>query len=142
MQITKANINDLEAIVALNKLFHLDFPEFKWDTPEWVRKEIEDNNYYVARDKSVVASLCLKMKDKEAHIETIAVQQGMQGNGLGRELIEFAKVQSKQEGKSKLSVESFCDYGLVKFYEKCGFTKSPKLGNYKGHPYYTFSIII
>jgi ribosomal protein S18 acetylase RimI-like enzyme len=142
MQVTKADIKDLESIVTLNKLLHLDFPWFKWDDPKWIREDLENNDYYVIRSNGeIVASMCLKMLDKEeAYIDTMAVQRERQGSGFGRQLIEFAKIHSKQKGRSVLSVDSFCDYGVQEFYEKCGFTRSPILGNYKGQPYYRFSM--
>lgn len=141
MQVSKADKMDLEVIVKLNRLFHLDLPEFKWDTPQWVEEEIGNGNYYVIKNKSiVVAAICLKMLEEEGYIEAIAVQENKQISGFGRRLIEFAIEQSQKQGKSKLSVESFCDYGIEKFYEKCGFTRCPKLGDYKGHPYYCFSM--
>lgn len=141
MYVVKADIKDLGIIIHLNRLFHLDFPWFKWDSPQWIREELENGNYYIIRDNgNLVAAMCLKMLENEGYIEAIAVQQKKQGSGFGRKLIEFAKSVSRKEGKSKLSVESFCDYKLEGFYEKCGFIKDHELGEYEGHPYYCFSM--
>ena len=59
---------------------------------------------------------------------------------LVKKLIEFAKESAIKENVHLLTVDSFVDYNLEGFYTKCGFTKRNKLGNYKGHPYFRFSM--
>jgi len=141
MQVLKANKVDLEAITNLNRLFHLDFPWFRWDNPKWVEKEIKNGNCYIIKNEyGVIAAMCLRMLKEEGCIETIAVQENKQKSGVGRRLIEFAIDKSKISGKSKLTVESFCKYGVKEFYEKCGFVTKDKIETFNGHPYYCFSM--
>lgn len=143
MKIIKANKTDLESIVNLNKQFHLDFPWFKWDTIEWVEETIDNGDYYVMKDNDVViGSICLKTLYNVCDVETIAVQKDKHKSGVGRELIEFAIEFAKKEGKNKLNVGSFCEYGTKGFYEKCGFITESKLSKYRRHPYYRFSMDI
>ena len=47
MKIIKANIEDSEAIVQPNKQFHLNIFDFKWDTLDWIQKEINKGDYYI-----------------------------------------------------------------------------------------------
>jgi hypothetical protein len=60
MEIMIANKFDLERIVELNKLFHLDFPRFIWDTEEYVSEEIKRGNYFILKNHGeTVAAMCL-----------------------------------------------------------------------------------
>jgi GNAT superfamily N-acetyltransferase len=78
-------------------------------------------------------------KDKEEYsISTIAIKEDMHGKNLGKKLIDFAKEKAIKENVNLLTVDSFVEYNLERFYTKCGFTKKDRLGNYKGHPYLRF----
>ena len=141
MTILEADQSHLEQIVSLNRLFHLDIPGFKWDTSEWIEQEIDDQNYFILKKNGLVSgAICLKLYEEGADIETIAVLKDKQKSGIGRKLIEFAKEYSLKKGKSELRVDTFCEYRLEEFYEKCGFTKSPETGSYCGKPSYSFAI--
>lgn len=141
MRVIRAGEESLGDIIKLNKLFSLDFDWFIWDSQDYVENELRNNAYYVLKDYGRVhGAMCLKMNGDEAFIETIAVDRKKQRNGLGRKLIEFAKEFSQMNGKSKLIVESFCDYDLKDFYQKCGFICDPKKSYYEGYPYFSFSM--
>lgn len=139
MQIQKANKEDLEKIITLNKLFHLDILGFKWDKPEWIETEL--TNYFIIKeDNQIYGAICLLLTEKECCVETIAVKENNQRSGIGRQLINFAKAYAKNKGKSKLKVESFCEYNADKFYENCGFVKEQEIGYYQSRPYHKFLI--
>lgn len=143
IQIKLAEESDLESMVRLNRQFHLNIPGFRWDGDSYISNELKENNYWVIKDeKGIIAAMCLKMLENEGSIETIAISPEKHKLGFGRRLIEFAKDFSKQMGKSRLSVESFCEYNLQEFYEKCGFTKEPNVRDYNGHPYDCFHMTI
>lgn len=139
MKISKARSKDSKEIARLNRLFHLDIEGFRWDSRRWVESEINAGNYHVIRsDNRVLAAICLNLQHEDGYIETIAVKKDKQSTGLGKKLIEFAKQESKNSGKSRLRVESFCEYGIDGFYEKCGFSKYSVKGNYAGHDFNIF----
>ncbi|KRT67576.1 MAG: GCN5-like protein N-acetyltransferase [candidate division WWE3 bacterium CSP1-7] len=135
-----AREEDAAEIANLNTLFHLDIPDFKWDDKNWVREQIEQENYFILKENGVLTgAIDLQIQEDSLSIETIAVRKELQGKGTGRKLIDFAKDQARQKGKPKLTVESFTDYGLESFYQKVGFGKDdPYLGDYQGKPYYRF----
>jgi len=125
----------------LNKLFHLDIPGFKWDTREWVIGEIEDNNYFVfEKGGETTGALCINVDDCDAYVEAIAVRGNLHKTGVGRKLISFAKKYAANEGKSKLRVESFCEYGVDGFYEKLGFVSGDETETFEGKSYDHFSL--
>ncbi len=140
MEISQANENDLDAIVKVNRLFHLDIPDFKWDTPEWVSEKIKGWNYYTIKEEgNVYGAMCLIPKLRSHLIETIAVDEDHQKEGIGTSLVEFAKDYAKQQGKINITVESFLDYNLAGFYESVGFKKISE-GEYRGMQYCKFAM--
>ena len=114
MKITKATQADLKAIVGLNKQFHLNTPGFMWDKKAWVSEEIEAGNFHVLKNhNSTYGAVCIHtdlsgLLKSNAYIETIAVRKDMHGNGLGKQLIDFAKDKAKKEGKERLVIHSQC----------------------------------
>lgn len=136
MEIKSAKLNDLEAIVELNKQFHLDIPNFKWDTPQWTSQEIKRGNYFVlSEENETLGAICLRTKDEGMCIETLAVKSGLHKRGFGKALVEYAKTYAKKQGQRKLIVESFLDYGLENFYTGRGFLKSVTPYEYAGKKY-------
>ena len=138
-KIIKAKTANVDAIVLLNKQFHLDIPNFKWVTKRWINLQVKKRKYYILVDKnSILGAMHIEKNEKEYHITTIAIKREMQGKELGEKMIDFAKEISIKNRIHLLTVGSFVDYKLDKFYTKCGFTKKDKLGTYKGHSYFKF----
>lgn len=136
MEITNAKSENLQAILELNRQFHLDIANFKWDTPEWINQEIKIGNYIVLKEQeNVLGAMCLESRDDGVHIETIAIKNELHRKGLGKRLIDYAVDRTKKEGQRKLMVESFLDYGLEGFYIKSGFLKSAIPRVYSGKKY-------
>jgi N-acetylglutamate synthase-like GNAT family acetyltransferase len=134
MLIKKATLNDLDNIVSLNKLFHIDMPNFYWDTKEWVQKEI-DNFYVFKIDNQLIGAISLLIDNSEVYIETIAVDRKYQSKGYGKALIKFAKNFTKKNNLNILWVNSFESYNLKKFYLSCGFNMfdTDEEDSYHGH---------
>ena len=143
MEITNAKSENLEEIVELNKQFHLNIANFKWDTHEWINSEIMMGNYFILREADkVLGAICLESKDDGVHIETIAVKNELHRKGLGKKLISYAVDRAKKEGQRKLMVESFLDYGLEGFYTKSGFLKSVLPRAYSGKKYNQYFMFV
>ncbi len=138
-KITKARKEDAEEIALLNKQFHLNIPDFRWDSEKWISSEIEKGNYYILLENTqILGAMNLEKYKKEYVVSTIAIKEDQHGKNLGRKLIDFAKENAIKENIHLLTVDSFVDYNLEGFYTKCGFIKRKELGNYKGHPYFRF----
>jgi len=142
MQIIPASIGDLEDIVQLNNLFHLEIHNFRWDTPKWIFEEITKGNYFIGIENGeVIAATCLLDSEEFISIETIAVNSSRQKEGIGRAIIRFAEIYAADRGKKEIRVDSFQEYNLQKFYEASGF-KLGSTNEYEGHKYDCFSIKI
>jgi N-acetylglutamate synthase-like GNAT family acetyltransferase len=138
-KITKARKEDTKEIALINKQFHLEIPNFYWNSEKWVSSEIKKGNYYIlVEESSILGAIALEKNKKEYEISTIAIKKEMHGKSLGKKLIDFAKEIAIKDKIPLLTVGSFVDYKLEEFYTKCGFTKENKLGNYKGHSYFKF----
>lgn len=136
MEIILAKLDDLESITSLNSQFHLEIDNFKWDTPKWISQEIKQGHYVLLKEKNdTLGAMCLEPKEDIMYIQTIAVQQKLHKKGLGRNLINYAKIHAKKERSKKIVVESFLDYNLEGFYTKCGFLKSYFTQEYGGKKY-------
>ncbi|MBD3208529.1 MAG: GNAT family N-acetyltransferase [Candidatus Nealsonbacteria bacterium] len=143
MKLRKAELKDKEDVLEITKLLHLDIPDFVWDTGEFVEKQIKRGEYFlVEKEGKVVGIISLRQRQNKMHIETIAVKNGSQAEGIGTKLIDFAKEHTKQKGLNVLRAYSFYEYKSVDFYLKRGFNLLSKPGRYKNHKYYRFEMEI
>lgn len=139
MEIVKASEQDIDVILSLNQLLHVEASEFKGNTRDFVKQEVTNGNYFVVKDRGkVVAAACIAPRDEVVYLETLAVSEGYQKKGIGSELIEHAKKVTKALGFDQLIVETYRQYSADGFYAKCGFKKIPTMAEYKGKPYSRF----
>jgi N-acetylglutamate synthase-like GNAT family acetyltransferase len=139
MEIVKASAQDIELILSLNQLLHVEASEFRGNTYEFVKQEVDKGNCFVVKDRGeVVAAACISPRDEGMYLETISISEAYQKRGIGSELIEHAKKVTKDHGFDKLFVDTYCQYSADDFYMKCGFKKIPTMGKYKGKPYHKF----
>lgn len=141
MVIEKANNSTIEAILTLNTQIHVDTPLFQGDSYDWVEEQVENGNYFVIKENNeICGAICLLEKDGIFHLETISVQKEQQRKGIGQQFIDFAKTKAKENGFDRVYVDTYCEYNVDKFYEKCGFRKIPTYAKYRGKPYHRFFI--
>jgi GNAT superfamily N-acetyltransferase len=139
MEIVKASEQDIDVILSLNQLLHVEASEFKGNTRGFVKQEVANGNYFVVKDRGkVVAAACIAPRDEGVYLETLSVAEAYQRKGIGSELIEHAKKVTKELGCDKLIVETYRQYSADRFYAKCGFKKIPTMAEYKGKPYSRF----
>jgi len=139
MHIVKAREAEAVEIVRLNRGFHLPFPWFIWDRLNWVREEIREGNFFVAKEGNrILGAICLKISPKEGRIDTLAVRRDSRRLGVGRKLVAFAKRRTRKEEGKRLIVSSFISYGVGGFYERCGFKKSSEIYWYRNQPCHRF----
>lgn len=125
IDIRQATFKDVEYIVVLNQLFHLDVLNFYWDKPKWIRAAVQSGSYYVAtKGGSVIGAVCISYHANHAQLDAIAVDQKYQKRGIGKMLIMYIENIAIQNSYDKLVIESFTDYGLEKFYSSCGYMRT------------------
>lgn len=146
MQIVRAIQADVKSIIVLNRQFHLDIPNFKWDREDWVADEVDKGTFHLLKEgKSTYGAVCVQtalegLSPTDAYIETIATREDLHGMGYGKELINQAALIARDEGKQRLIVESFLKYGARDFYIKCGFKLEPRQPEFCGYPYNVFTM--
>ena len=139
MEIVKASTQDIELILALNQLLHVEASEFKGNTYDFVKQEVANGDYFVVKDRGkVVAAACISPRDEGVYLETISVSKEYKKKGIGSELIEHAKKIAKDHGCDTLLVDTYCQYSADVFYTKCGFKRTPTMTKYKTKPYHKF----
>jgi ribosomal protein S18 acetylase RimI-like enzyme len=86
--------------------------------PEWfLVGEIEDR---------VVATCMAGYEGHRGWINYLAVQPGLQRNGLGGRIMEHAEVLLKQAGCAKINLQiRSSNYQVVQFYESIGYRQDP-----------------
>ncbi len=139
MEIIKCTSKNIKEIVSFNNQLYIDIPNFIWNNPKWILKQIKRGNFYCLMNKgSVCGALCLIISEKKGKIETLAVRKDSHKNSYGKELINFAKIKLKKLKIKILYVNSFYSYNLKNFYKKQGFNIMDKPGIYEGINYYKF----
>ena len=141
MNLRKAKIKDKKDILEITNLLHLDIPNFVWNTDELVTKQITNGEYFlIEKEEKTVGIISLRQRKNKMQIEAIAVRNGSQSEGIGAELIEFAKHFTKEKGLGILRAYSFYEYKSVDFYLNRGFSLLSKPGVYNNHKYYRFEM--
>ena len=141
MNLRKAEAKDKKDILEVADLLHLDIPDFVWSKDEHVTKQIKRGEYFlIEREKRIVGIISLRQRKDKMHIETIAVRNGSQSEGVGTELIEFAKDFAKKKGLNILRAYSFYKYKSVDFYLNRGFILLSRPGIYSDNKYYRFEM--
>jgi N-acetylglutamate synthase-like GNAT family acetyltransferase len=141
MIIRKAELKDKEKVLEVTNLLFLDIPNFVWNTDEFVSKQIKNEQYFLADiDGEVAGVISFRQREERMYIETLVINKGYQGNGVGTQLVQFAKEFAKKQGFNILRVCSFYEYKTVDFYLKQGFSLLIRPGIYNGHKYYRFEM--
>ena len=146
MKIRKEHLNgenrakDLEEITEINKVLK------KWNIiycPWHKKNRIEqsmDTTYVAEIQGSTVGAMTLTdCGDRYLGIESIAVKEENQGQGIGSELISFAEEHAKSEEFKHLIVFSYVAYKNENFYLKHGFDKSNEIRRVGPNRYLTFT---
>ena len=74
-----------------------------------------------------------------AEIKSMAVEEALQGRGIGRALVAAAIALARDEGRATLVVATAtADIGNLRFYQRCGFRMThvvpDAFGAYQGYP--------
>jgi N-acetylglutamate synthase-like GNAT family acetyltransferase len=141
-RLRKATIKDKKDILKIINFLYLEnIPDFVWGDESFIEKQIEKGEYFVAEiDNKIVGIISFKQRENRMYIETIAVLEEYRSQGIGSQLIEFAKRFTKENGLNILRVCSFCEYNAQEFYLNKGFSLFDKLGSYENHKYHRFEI--
>ena len=143
MNLRKAELKDKKDVLEISNLLYLDIPDFVWNTEEFVDRQIRNGEYFLAEiEGKIVGIISFRQRKNKMYIETLAITNDHQSEGVGRQLVEFAKKFTKEKGFGILRACSFYEYKTVDFYLKQGFSLLEKPGIYNNHKYYRFEMRI
>jgi ribosomal protein S18 acetylase RimI-like enzyme len=96
------------------------------DSAAAVRDYRDLGRVLVARDGAlVIGHLQLVVGDGEAQINSLAVREDRQGQGIGRRLVEHALAVCREERRTTVLVATAAaDTGVLRFYQRLGFRMS------------------
>jgi len=136
--IVLANKDELDKIYSIQKQLKLDFDDFYWATEKWVKGQIKLEQCYVAKyDDIIKGVMCITWYGEVVQIQTVVVDEPFRNQGIGTELIEFAKDFWRKRKEMVLHVGSFFEFGTYDFYINMGF-EVDGIKSDNGHKYYEF----
>ena len=142
MNFEKAKPEDKKDILEISNLLYIEsIPQFVWNTPEYITRQIESGEYFLAKDGQKTAGI-ISFRERwgKMYVETLAVTKEYQLNGIGALMLDFAKKIAKEKGFRTLNICSFYEYNALDFYLKNGFSLLRKPGKYNRHKFYRFEI--
>jgi GNAT superfamily N-acetyltransferase len=125
-------------------------------TEKGVRADMRRSTVYVARDNDrIVATLALTTRKpwaidrryfsgvkRPSYMLSLAVAPPLQGQGIGRQCIEAAKVICREWPADALCLDAYdTGAGAGEFYHKCGFTEVGR-GIYRNMPLIFFEMMM
>ena len=141
MILKKAEPQNIDQVKEVTDLLHLDIPSFVWNDESFIKKQVENGEYFLMEEGGVVAGvMSLRERKNGMHIETLVIRKEFQGKGYGSKFIEFAKDYAKEHQIKKLYAYSFADYNISDFYTKKGFLLMDYVGFYKHYKYHCFEM--
>jgi N-acetylglutamate synthase-like GNAT family acetyltransferase len=141
MTIRQAKLQDKQEVMETANLLYLPIQNFIWNKEEFVQKQIENGEYFLAQENGMtIGIISLRQRSNKISIETLVVKKEFQGKGIGTQFIEFAKQFAKEREFNILHAYSFQEYNMADFYLKRGFRMLKDPGNYYDHTYYCFEM--
>lgn len=135
LKISKATENDLSDILKIYEDSGLDKKFVSLDEAKRIFTKMSkypDYHIFVARfGKKIVGTFALLIMENLAHqgtpsaiVEDVGVLPSFQGQGIGKEMMQFAMVYAKEKGCYKLNLSSNMKREKAhQFYESLGFVK-------------------
>ncbi|KPJ71280.1 hypothetical protein AMJ50_02630 [Parcubacteria bacterium DG_74_3] len=143
MNLRKAEPKDKKNILEITNLLYLNIPDFVWNTERVVERQIQNGEYFLTEiGGKTVGAISFRQRKDKMYIETLVVTNDHQSEGVGTQLIEFAKKFTKEKRFNVLRACSFYEYKTVDFYLRQGFSLLEKPGIYNNHKYYRFEMRI
>ena len=81
-------------------------------------------------DKLIGGLILAPVNDEEIRLMQVAVDPIHQGEGIGRDLVQYAEIRAKEVGYSKIVMHAMLS--VVAFYEKLGFVQEGDLFEEQG----------
>jgi GNAT superfamily N-acetyltransferase len=88
----------------------------------WGLANLSDTVYEVRASGQVIGAATLRWKVEPPEILELAVAPGWQGQGIGKQIVEWLIAEAQRRGKQQLVVGTGnSSIGNIVFYQRCGF---------------------
>ncbi|HJQ69478.1 MAG TPA: GNAT family N-acetyltransferase [Blastocatellia bacterium] len=88
----------------------------------WSLDNLSDTVYRAEQGGQLVGAATMRWSSEPCEIVELGIDEGRQGQGIGREIIESLLVEARRRGKQKMLVGTGnSSIGNIVFYQKCGF---------------------
>ena len=88
----------------------------------WSLNNLSDTIYKVSKDEEVVGVATMRWQSEPCEIVELAVREDRQGQGIGKEIIEWLINEGRRRGKREIFVGTGnASIGNIVFYQRCGF---------------------
>ncbi len=115
--IRKAHDNEIEDLIPLLVLAEPSERGLRWGLANLV-----DDVYRMDDDDQLVGAATMRWNGDEAEIQELAIAPERQGQGLGKQFIEFLVAEAEQRGKRRMIVGTAnASIDNIAFYQKAGF---------------------
>jgi GNAT superfamily N-acetyltransferase len=88
----------------------------------WSLDNLSDTVYEVRVDEEIIGAATLRWKSEPPEIVELAVAADRQGQGFGKQIVEWLLDEARRKGKQELVVGTGnASIGNIVFYQRCGF---------------------
>ena len=149
--IENARTEDLMGVRELNTLLkirlkNMDARNFYWNTDAYIGTAIGEKRCFILKNDSMIMGAMImecRVPDEQypkpsMAIGTLSVHPEFRKNGLGIQLVSYAKAVARKE-KKRLYVESFLEFRQLGFYKRLGFKEGPRKEYYE-RPYHVLFV--
>ncbi len=115
--IAKAEPEEIEALFPL-----LLMAEPSESALRWSLDNLSDTVYKVSKGEEIVGVAAIRWQSEPCEIVELAVREDLQGQGIGRQVIEWLIDEGRRRGKQQIFVGTGnASIGNIVFYQRCGF---------------------
>ncbi len=111
---------------------------------EWIKQNFEERELFIARDKGIyIGLITFEKKIDFALIKFHQIKKEHQGNGYGKQLIQFLEMRTLQENLNILKIMCFTKaVEAIKMYKSMNFEEPSLMDKEKDSPFLKKDLIL
>jgi len=108
-------------------------------TPDILRERFKSMTIFVAEDQGIVGTIACAANGEEGHLRGMGVLPAWLGKGVAAELLGAAEVELRAMKCKRLTLDTTEPLQrAMRFYEKHGYRRSGRVGDFFGMPLYEY----
>ena len=118
-------------VLEANKTNYMDLLLIADESVDMIEKYLYRGDLFALYEEAILRSLCVVTKEEtgEYELKNLVTVPEYEGNGYAKILIDYVATNFLESGKSLLVGTGECPW-ILRFYEKCGFTRSHVVPNF------------